>query len=184
MSGNLLNKPVDGAVLLLLALVNGVVLEAGLVQGSRWYVLLYLTVPLFLLLLVQRLWAQHAERRRRRQRELLHCFCQQATSQGLSFSSQEQLQNGMLGLDARRGSLLAVQRTATGRFQGRVVPLRAIDSCSVPEAQVLRLHLRHEQRPIDLVFADGNKGSYAQAGQKAWRWARLLGQLLRRPPRS
>lgn len=43
---------VSGAIVLLLALLNSIVLEQGLVAHPKWYWLLCITVPLFLISLI------------------------------------------------------------------------------------------------------------------------------------
>ncbi|TCZ68385.1 hypothetical protein [Flaviaesturariibacter aridisoli] len=177
MSGNFSKNPVDASVLLLLALANGAVLEAGLVQDPRWYSLLYLTLPLFALLLCQRLFTG---RRKRRQQELLDRFSHQAARHGLRFSCQERLRDGMLGLDARKGRLFACERNDNGSFKAQVLPLHDIEACALRSEHILRLHFRSPQPPVDLVFHPGAAGTAGT--QRAGRWARLLGQLLRRGP--
>ncbi|RYY86273.1 MAG: hypothetical protein EOO15_14890 [Chitinophagaceae bacterium] len=181
MSGNFSKSPADAPILFLLALINGAVLEAGMVQDSRWYSLLYITVPIFVWMLLRYLLRNNGRKRRRRYKELLERFSGQAARQGLRFSSEERLQNGMLGLDARKGKLFVCQRYGTYGFQSRVFSLQDIESCSVRTEGVLRLHLRRK-RPFDLAFYRPFDSSGNAASPLAPRWARLLQQLLRREP--
>ncbi|TCJ12097.1 hypothetical protein EPD60_16215 [Flaviaesturariibacter flavus] len=52
MSRNWKEVSVPGTVTLMLALVNGAVLAAGLTGGPAWYQLLYISVPVFIIAMI------------------------------------------------------------------------------------------------------------------------------------
>ncbi|RYY41646.1 MAG: hypothetical protein EOO08_00500 [Chitinophagaceae bacterium] len=177
MSGNFTKYRPDGPALLLLALATGAALEAGLVSDSRWYALLYVTIPLIVILLVRRVLLDKARRRRRRHKQLLDHFTRQAERHGLRLSCQERLRDGMIGLDARSGKLFVCQRHQTLGFQARLLSLPTIAACSARNGQVLRLHFLRRRRPIDLVFPSPRVEGSATL-PLAHSWAQLLRQLL------
>ena len=133
--------------------------------------------------------------------ELLNHFSRMGTENNLSFSSQEILQNGMIGLDGVKRKLLVVKRIDEDNYDSLVLDLNEVKTCSKKkiyrsvnigtgkkerfENQIDKIVLAFDfidnRPPIHISFFDPDTTHiFAMPGleQKAKNWETILRKLL------
>jgi len=133
----------------------------------------------------------------------LHRFSELGTSHQLSFSSQEVLNNNIVGLDGINRKLLVLTQVGERLFDEYVVDLREVKNCTVKrsfgnstpvdsrsrraETHIEKLSLQFEfygdADPFEIVFynhIDNNIYHLADLEEKANHWQQILTKMLNR----
>jgi hypothetical protein len=138
----------------------------------------------------------------RKMNTLLNHFSQLGTLYGLSFSSQEVLNNNIIGLDGINRKLLFVTQKDDASFDDYVVSLSEVKNCTVKkhygniapgelknkklgtflERVTLHVELQNGKDPVEISFynhIDNNIYQLADIEKKAERWMQIIQQMLK-----
>ncbi|MEI6949207.1 hypothetical protein V9K67_18630 [Paraflavisolibacter sp. H34] len=138
---------------------------------------------------------------RKRANELLDRLHQLGSELDLSFSSQQLLRNGVMGLDGIRRHLLVVTETGKGDYDWEVMALNAIESCSVKktyrtihanalkgrglddylECILLRFELAGGRKPVEVPFyrsGENDPEEMPALEQRVRNWQVMLSKML------
>ena len=131
--------------------------------------------------------------------QLLFAFHKAGSEHNLTFSSQEMLNDSIIGLDGVRRKLLVLERTAHGVFNSFVIDLNEVKSCLVkkeygttggnqegarPEQylQTITLHFKlADEPPADVFFYkhfENNIYQMAELESKAKHWEAILTKMV------
>jgi len=143
--------------------------------------------------------AIYKRERRKKIVELLDQFRRIGIAKNLSFSSQEVLENSVIGLDGILRKLLIVRKSEDGRFNFALIDLNKVKNCSVQkfyrsinlgtskkeeyEKQIDKIVLRIELfngEQSDLVFFDPLQDTISrmhELEEKAAKWEGILSKL-------
>jgi len=138
--------------------------------------------------------------RKQKKEKLLHQFSQLVTANSLSFTSQEILHHGIIGLDGLNKKLLILESNGE-EHSWSVIKLEEVKTCNVKriyqtinagtlkkpvmeehlEKIVLRFELKDEKSRIDVpffVFSENHIYEIAELEEKAKRWETILSKMI------
>jgi hypothetical protein len=139
----------------------------------------------------------------KKRNQLLNRFSELGTIHNLSFSSQEVLNNSIIGLDGINRKILVLSQIDNSLFDDQVVDLNEVKNCTVKkyhvnieaddaknkrmeaylEKLVLHFEFYTENEPVEVVFYNHihhNIYHLADIEQKADYWRQILTKMLRR----
>ena len=141
------------------------------------------------------------KQKRKAMNHLLERFHQLGSDHNLSFSSQEILKNGVIGLDGLHRKLAVLQRQSETRFHAKVIDLGDLRTCSVKkeygtigggdlstkkleqylEKIALHFEFNDGSKPVEIVFynhIDHVIYQIAELENKARHWEAILSKML------
>ena len=147
------------------------------------------------------------KQKRKRMNLLLNHFSRLGSNNDLTFSSQELLEDCVLGLDGVHRKLLVLTGIDEGAFSNSVIDLDEVKNCSVKKIyrnikvrdlenkkledflQHMSLHFEfsNEKEPVEIPFYKyTNGGAYPlrELEQKAKHWETILSKMLRAPAKK
>ena len=142
----------------------------------------------------------HNQHLKKKKQKLLFCLNKIGSQHGLSFTSQEELLNKVIGLDGLQRKLLIVEEN-NDRYDWNIIDLEEVENCSVKKVYdsidagglkrkwveeylrtvVLQFNFKNDKPSFDLIFYENTVNNIYEMSElenKARKWQEMLSKMI------